>query len=127
MEIKPDDARLYAIEIPHRKSIGRLYAVSWNNPLFGVNAPIWIVEVEADRAHEIQLGPSPGSKEAWFSGWAMEVLPPFDKPYPDLMFASKGYRSGGGAEAEAVCVARQGSGYTEIACPPGCFERLNAR
>jgi hypothetical protein len=127
MDIKPADASLYAIEISRHESSRKLYAVSWTNPLFGVNAPIWIVEVEAGHASQIQLGPIPGNKEGWLSGWGVEVLPPLDKPFPDLMFASKGYHAGGGAEAEAVCVARQGSEYTEISCPPGCFDRLNAR
>jgi hypothetical protein len=42
----------------------------------------------------------------------MQVLSSSNKPYPDLMLASKEFHEGGGAGAEVVCAQKQGPIYT---------------
>jgi hypothetical protein len=124
IDTKWPDVKLDAIQILQYPTGGGLYAVHWGHPQFGVNGFVWIVELEKNRARNI----GPASKTAGsFSGWGMQVLPASDDGYPELMFASKGYHEGGGAEAEAVCARKTGSTYNFAACPVGCFDQLNAR
>jgi hypothetical protein len=111
------DAKLYAIQIRRETGENSLYAVSWQHPQFKVNSAIWIVEVKKNGTREI------GS----FGGWGMHVFPQSNDGYPDLMFAMKGYREGGGAEAQPVCVRKPGSTYTSVACPKQCADQLNSR
>jgi hypothetical protein len=124
LQMQWQDVRLDAVQISHDTKGESLYAVHWGMPEFGVNGAVWIVELDGNEARNI--GPRTGS--SWpFSGWGMQVLSTSDERYPDLMFASKGFHEGGGAEAEAVCAQKTGSTYTSVACPAGCFDQLNSR
>jgi hypothetical protein len=127
LEMKWQDVKLDAVQISHDMKGDSLYAVHWGIPQFGVNGAVWIVELEANQVRNI--GPRTGTRSSgWsLSGWGMQVLSTSDKRYPDLMFASKGFRGGGGSEAEAVCAQKAGSTYTSVACPAGCFDQLNSR
>ena len=111
--------------IPLAKSTDRpvLYAVSWADSSFGVNAAVWIVEVAPDAAKN--LTPASAAVSMW--GWGFELLPGEDPSYPEVMIASKGFRAAGGAEAEALCMKKRGAFYESVACPSSCHHNMNSR
>ena len=118
---------LDAIEVPMTTTKSRLYVVHWGDALFGVNGAIWIVEVNSHGARNL-IAPDEGTNRGRsFSGWGMQTFTNESEPYPELIFASKGYRASGGAEAEAGCVRKVGAFYKSVACPVGCFDNLNKR
>src|ERR1017187_381001 len=125
IDTKLRDIKLDAVQIPRPAKTGSLYAVHWGDARFGVNGGIWIVEVKVKANRARNIGPqNPG----WsFNGMGMQVLSSSNEPYPELMFASKGFHEAGGPEAEAVCTQKQGPTYTSASCPVGCSARLNAR
>ena len=43
------------------------------------------------------------------------------------MIASKGFKTGGGAEAENLCMGKRGPYYEQVACPATCHHNLNSR
>ena len=116
-DVNSRDAKLYAIQILRDTEGNGLYAVSWQHPQFKVNSAIWIVEVKKNGTRNI------GS----FGGWGMHVFPGSNDGYPELMFAMKGYREGGGAEAQPACARKPGFTYTSVACPKQCADQLNSR
>jgi hypothetical protein len=111
------DAKLYAIQILRDAEGNGLYAVSWQHPQFKVNSAIWIVEVKKNGTRNI----------GEFGGWGMHVFPGSNDGSPELMFAKKGYREGGGAEAQPACARKSGFTYTSVACPKQCADQLNSR
>jgi hypothetical protein len=117
---------LDAMPIPASGISGDLYVVLWGDETFGVNWPIWIVEVNASGARNLV---SPGEKvnsgDA-LSGSRLQVLSQPSMGYPDLLIVSKGYRTGGGAEAEPVCERMVGSYYKNVSCPARCYGDLNS-
>ncbi|WP_263368306.1 hypothetical protein [Edaphobacter bradus] len=118
---------LDAIQVPMTTKTSKLYVVHWGDALFGVNGAIWIVEVNSQGARNL-IAPDEGmNRGRSFGGWGMQVLSDASGPYPELMFASKGYHAGGGAEAEAECVRKIGAFYKSVACPVDCFDNLNNR
>jgi hypothetical protein len=118
---------LDAIEVPITTRKSKLYIVHWGEALFGVNGAIWIVEMNSHGAQNL-IAPDEGTDRGRsFGGWGMHVLSDASGPYPELMFASKGYHTGGRAEAEAECVRKIGVFYKSVACPVECFDNLNNR
>ena len=118
---------LDAIEVPMTIKTSKLYVVHWGDALFGVNGAIWIVEVNSHGARNL-IAPDEGTNRGRsFGGWGMQTLSNASGPYPELMFASKGYHARGGAEAEAECVRKIGAFYNSVACPVDCFDNLNKR
>jgi hypothetical protein len=119
------DAKLYAIQVRDDTMGNGLYAVSWEHPQFKVNSAIWIVEVKKNGARTI--GPPAARTIGSFNGWGMHVFPGSNDGYPELMFAEKGYRQSGGAEAQPLCTRKLGRTYAPVACPTDCAAQLNSR
>ena len=122
-----DTAELNAVPITSSSASGRLYVVAWDDRSFGVNGFNWVVDVTPSGARSLMhpLTPSP---KRWFSGgFGVEVLDGKNARYPEVMFASKGFAVGGGAEAEVACFHKVGSFYESLSCPATCHQTLNAR
>ena len=116
---------LAAVELGQPARGRVLYAVSWRERTFGVNAPIWLVEVGASRAVDRTPAPAPGSGALLHDGFGVSVLPVGADGYPGVMVGSKGFKDGGGAEREEDCLRKVGERYVEAACPVGCHEVVN--
>lgn len=104
-----------------------LYIVSWDNKSFGVNRAIWVVELTPTGAKNLvplRRGQSSGYS---LGGFGFEVLSPKTERYPELLIASKGFKDGGGAEAEGVCLRKTGEYYEDVECPVTCHANLNSR
>jgi hypothetical protein len=114
-------ARLKAIEIARPSKASALYVVAWEDNAFGVNGFNWIIEVKpsgatsllSDRASSIA------------NGFGVKVLGNGAKSYPKIMIASKGFRDGGGAEAEPGCFRKIGRLYESTSCPVSCKDEVN--
>jgi len=127
LDVKLQDVKLDAIQVTRRGGSDGLYVVHWGYSQFGVNGMVWIVEVKAHRATNLVTPTRTGNVGRAFGGWGMQIISHQQDPYPEIMFASKGYRQGGGAEAEAECVHKSGTFYETMACPTDCIHDLNAR
>ncbi len=125
--------RLDAVSVGQVRSSKRLYAVHWGDngdgaTIFGVNGMAWIVEVDSSGARNLVSPAHSTNPGRAFGAWGMQVLPgEGNDGYPEIMLASKGFREGGGAEAQAECLRMDGGFYKPTVCPPGCFENLNSR
>jgi hypothetical protein len=126
MEVKWQEVKLEAIQISRPTNHDRLYVVHWGDRQFGVNDAIWIVEVKPDGARNLVAPPGAANPESSFSGYGMRVLSPRGTPYPEIVFAAKGFRKEGGPEAEPDCVQKIGEFYKSTPCPADCFHNLNA-
>lgn len=127
MGVAVDRVPLAAVEVGRLRKGVALYAVSWRERTFGVNGAVWLVEVA--RGGAIDRTPKAAADRApvGVSGFGVAVLPTRDVGYPELVTASKGYKAGGGSEAEADCWREVGSRYREMVCPARCQEMLNQR
>lgn len=122
-----DKVPLSAVQIGQGENASALYIVSWDDRSFGVNGTVWIVEVTRTGAKNlVRLG---GERAAGYTlgGFGFEVLSPRSEPYPEIMIASSGFKDGGGAEAEAVCIRKKLKWYEDVACPVSCHKNLNER
>jgi hypothetical protein len=120
-----ENVPLNAIQIGRGTLDGTLYIVSWDDSSFGVNGAIWIVEVTSKGAKNLMQLRNSQSSAYSLGGFGFEVLSPRLKAYPEVMIASSGFKEGGGAEAEEVCVRKTGDYYKKMACPVTCHEALN--
>jgi hypothetical protein len=95
------DAKLYTIQVRGDTEGDGLYVVSWEHPQFKANAAIWIVEIrnKGRRTSGSPAGRILGST----GGWGVNAFPGSNDLYPELMFAGKGFREGGGAEGLPGC------------------------
>jgi hypothetical protein len=122
LEEEADSVVLDAVPLAKTRD-GALYAVSWNEPSFGVGGAVWLVEATRDRASN--LTPSGAASSAIF-GYGIVVLSRAPTIYPELVIVSKGFKAEGGpAEAEESCVKKQGSLYRPTQCPAACHRNLN--
>jgi hypothetical protein len=119
------DAKLYVIQVRGDKEGTGLYAVSWEHPQFKVNSAIWIVEVKKSGARNI--GPQVARIVGSTGGYGIHIFSGSNELYPELMFAAKGFREGGGAEGLPGCFRNLGRTYTSVACPTDCAAQLNSR
>jgi hypothetical protein len=118
---------LNAILLGRPRRGSSLYAVGWDDSSFGVNGAVWIVEVcPSDSKNLIESKPG---KASGFSlgGFGIQVLSAYTESYPDVLIASSGFKTGGGAEAEGTCLRMRGSYYEQVPCPATCHKNLNAR
>jgi hypothetical protein len=119
---KVDEIALNAFPVA-KDSDSELYAVSWNDRSFGVNEPVWLVELKLNGAknllHETR------AFSLW--GFGIAVLSTSETGHPEVMIASKGFKTGGGAEAENLCMEKRGLYYEQVACPATCHHNLNSR
>jgi hypothetical protein len=122
-DTNPETVPLNAIEIARPSKSSVLYFVTWGDSSFGVNAFNWLVEVRPDGAVSLL---SPGAQKL-SGGFGVGVLSPDMNGYPDVVIASKGFKEGGGAEAEEICLRKTGNHYDQMACPAMCHRNLNAR
>ena len=118
---------LSAVRVTGSRQASALYVVSWGDRSFGVNQPIWIVELTPKGAKNLVRLRRDQSPGYFLGGFGFETLSPKAEVYPGIMVASKGFRDGGGAEAEDVCVGKRGEYYEKIACPIICHDILNRR
>jgi hypothetical protein len=127
IDAKVDSVPLNVVKIPRAVNAGSLFIVSWDDGSFGVNGAVWIVEMTPHGARNITQ--SRASQLRGFSpgGFGVASISPANERYPELMFASKGFKTGGGAEAEETCVRRVGANYQDVSCPTTCHQALNAR
>lgn len=123
IDTKWSEVQLDAVKIGNSGS--KLYAVFWRDKQFGVNGAIWIVEVTATGARN--LSDSHHGPMGSASGFGIGTLPSSSDQYPKIVVASKGYKTGGGAEAEATCLRKIGDFYEPQPCPATCKENLNSR
>lgn len=106
-----------AVELarPSRSTV--LYAVSWREPIFGVNAPIWLVEVGARGAIDRTPAPAGGNGAFLHDGFGVSTLSVGADGYPVVMIGSK--------VGVVDCLRKAGERYAEIACPVGCEDVMN--
>ncbi len=121
-----DTAELNALPITKPTASGTLYVVAWDDHSFGVNGFNWIVEVTSHGARNLMPPPAPDLR-VLSGGFGVGVLAQRTARYPEVVFASKGFAAGGGAEAESVCFHKAGSFYQPFSCPATCQPNLNAR
>ena len=116
--------RLDAMPLRPRFGESELYIVSWegDNSL-GVNAFNWIVELTPQGGRNLLSAHA--AKVS--SGFGAEVLSTTTDQYPAIMIASKGYKEGGGAEAEEGCFREAGGLYEVTGCSVTCHDELNNR
>ena len=116
---------LRALLISGKGNAHSMYAVSWPDQVFGVNAPIWILEVGSRSGAHLLSAQTLVPPGYTLGGWGVEVLSSGSERYPEIMIASKGFRPGGGAESEEVCLGKAGDLYGTIPCPATCHQNLN--
>jgi hypothetical protein len=124
---KIEDIPLNAIQIGRPTQGSILYAVSWGDRSFGVNGAVWIVEVFAKGAKNLVQSADVKGQDVSRWGFGVEVLAAGGGVYPEVMIASKGFKEGGGAEAEGLCMKKTAAFYEPVACPAACRQDLNAR
>ena len=126
-DLKPETVPLNAIAIAQPTKSSSLYIVSWDDRSFGTNGFNWIVEVTPQETRSL-LQPSLSKRGVFYSGgFGVDVLQSGLGAYPEIMFASSGFKPQGGAEAESRCFEKKGSFYEPIACPADCHRNLNSR
>ena len=118
------NAKLNVIQVRGDTQGTGLYAVAWEHPQFKVNSAIWIVEVKKSGTKN---GPPAARIVVSTGGYGIHVFSGSNELYPELMFAAKGFREGGGVEGQSGCFRNLGPAYTSVACPPDCATQLNSR
>jgi hypothetical protein len=122
LHTEAEEVTLNAIPLA-KASDSELYAVSWNERSFGVNEAVWIVELTTHGARNL-IRPNPAFST---SGFGIAVLSTGETGHPEVMIASKGFKQGGGAEAEDLCMEKRGPFYEPVSCPATCHDNLNSR
>jgi len=122
-ETKLDSVPLNALEIAQPTKFSALYIVAWDDRSFGVNGFNWIVELTPHGANNLM----DARTSRLSGGFAVGVLGPATSQYPEVMFASEGFKNDGGAEAEDSCFHKVGTFYESTPCPATCHHDLNAR
>jgi hypothetical protein len=127
-DTKLDGIPLNALKVAQLSSSASLFVVSWQDRSFGVNGFNWIVEITPSRATSLLQPWGPNlSGTSSTSGFGVEVLSQQKGGFPEMMFASNGFKVEGGAETEDSCMEKTGPFYRPVACPVACHQNLNAR
>jgi len=124
-DTKLQDVKLTALQIDRSPRSARLYAVDWDDPSFGVNGFNCIVEVTPQGARSLTPPLTPSLQNS-MGGFGVQILTAEGRD-PEVMIASKGYKEGVGAEAEAAWFHKAGRFYIAGPCPAGCQKDLNSR